>query len=91
MRDRTITSCWDVAKLTKTKVLRLAAEKLGGARKLGEFLAAPSADIASWLTGKVEPPTPIFMRALDVILNDLEVRDARPEDVRCAGDKGQGS
>lgn len=65
-------SCWGVANPTKTKVLRLAADRLGGPRKLRDYLGASSADVAAWIAGVQEPPTDVMLRALAAILNDLD-------------------
>jgi hypothetical protein len=45
---------------------------LGGPRQLRDFLAAPTADVLSWLAGVEEPPTPVFLRALVLILDALD-------------------
>ncbi len=58
----------------KTRALRIAAQKLGGARKLRDLLRVPTADVVSWLAGIEEPPAPVFMRALELILDDLDSR-----------------
>lgn len=63
-----------VAFPVKTKALQIAARKLGGARKLRDYLRVPTADVVSWLAGIEEPPTPVFLRALELILDDLEGR-----------------
>jgi hypothetical protein len=50
----------------------MAAKRMGGPRKLRDYLRAPSAEFVSWLSGVEEPPTPVFLRALEVILDDLD-------------------
>ena len=50
----------------------MAAKRLGGPRKLRDYLRAPSAELVAWLSGVEEPPTPVFLRALEVILDDLD-------------------
>ncbi len=50
---------------------------LGGARKLRSLLRVPSADVAAWLAGTEEPPAPIFLWALEMILDDLDAKPAR--------------
>jgi len=56
----------------KAKTLQMAAKRLGGPRKLRDYLHAPSAEFVSWLSGVEEPPTPVFLRALELILDDLD-------------------
>ena len=56
----------------------MAANRLGGPRKLRDYLRAPSADMVSWLAGLEEPPTPIFLRALELILDELDERTKLP-------------
>lgn len=58
----------------KAKTLQMAAKKLGGPRKLRDYLRAPSAAVVSWLAGVEEPPTAVFLRALELILDDLDRR-----------------
>ena len=56
----------------KTKTLQLAAEMVGGPRKLRDALKAPSADVMAWLAGDKEPPEEVFLRALDLLLDELD-------------------
>ena len=59
----------------KVRALREAARLLGGAAKLRERLKASAADTAAWLAGLEEPPDDMLLRALDVILDELDARD----------------
>jgi hypothetical protein len=61
-----------VARPPKVLVLQIAAEMLGGPRKLRAFLRASSADLASWLAGTRPPPEQAFLKALELILDDLD-------------------
>jgi hypothetical protein len=58
----------------KITVLRRAAVLLGGAASLREVLGVTEAAYASWASGAEEPPEPVFLRALSVILDDLDER-----------------
>lgn len=58
--------------------LRVAAELLGGPRQLRIFLRAPAADVAAWLAGTQEPPDSAFLRALELVLDDLDTGGRRP-------------
>jgi hypothetical protein len=59
----------------RSRTLRVAASVLGGPRRLAQLLGVPSADVLAWLSGTAEPPQPIFLKALEMILKDLEGRD----------------
>jgi hypothetical protein len=56
----------------KTRTLQMAADALGGPRILRDRLKVSSSEIAAWLNGAAEPPREIFLRALEIILDDLE-------------------
>lgn len=58
-------------------VLQIAAEMLGGPRKLRGYLGASSAEVASWLAGIEPPPQHAFLRALELILDDLDAGGRR--------------
>jgi hypothetical protein len=64
-----------VAERTKTAVLRIAADMLGGPGKLRVLLGVSSASLASWLAGNGEPPDRAFLKAVQVILDNLDSRD----------------
>ncbi len=57
------------------RALRLAARMLGGPAKLRDALKVPSADVADWLAGAREPPQEVLLKAMDLILDDLDRRD----------------
>ena len=57
--------------------MRIAADLLGGPRQLRIFLRAPAADVAAWLAATREPPEPAFLRALELILDDLDAGGPR--------------
>ena len=50
---------------------------LGGPRQLRIFLRAPAAEVAAWLAATREPPEPVFLRALELILDDLDAGGQR--------------
>jgi hypothetical protein len=56
----------------KARVLRMAADMLGGPRKLRDALQVPSATLADWLNGVAEPPPEVVLRAMAMILDDLD-------------------
>ena len=57
----------------------MAADKLGGPRKLRDLLGETSADVAAWLSGMKEPPESVFLRALSVLLDHLDAVDPDPK------------
>lgn len=57
---------------TKTLAVRIAADMLGGPRKLRTALRARSADVAAWISGRVEPPREVFLHAVELILDELD-------------------
>jgi hypothetical protein len=57
------------------RVLRTAARMQGGPARLAEALQAPRADIADWLAGTREPPDDVVLRALALILDELDAQD----------------
>jgi hypothetical protein len=69
-----------------SRTLQKAAEKLGGERALGRYLKVPLPDLFVWMSpGSVPPPRDIFLRAVDVVLDNLEVPDQeRAQRVRVA-------
>jgi hypothetical protein len=50
---------------------------LGGPRRLRDFLAAPTADVVAWLAGREEPPQAVFLKAIELILDDLDAGGER--------------
>lgn len=60
---------------TKHEAVKLAAELLGGPAKLRERLRASSADVAAWLAGTKEPPPAVFLRVVEILLDELDRGD----------------
>ena len=63
-----------VAHPVKTKTLQIAAERLGGRRQLRDYLRVPTEELVRWLSGAADPPAEVWLRALEVILDDLDSR-----------------
>lgn len=59
-----------------SRALRRAAEILGGTRELCDYLQVPAGDLARWLNAREAPPAGIFLKAVDLI---VEERSARPQ------------
>ena len=51
-----------------TRTLALAAHALGGSEALAEKLGVTTAVLQEWLAGASEPPTAMYVRALDVLI-----------------------
>ena len=50
-------------------VLR-AAELIGGRDKLARVLRVPQAEIDKWIAGEAKPPREVFLRVVDLILDE---------------------
>ena len=51
-----------------TRTLALAANAIGGCEALAEKLGVTAAVVQEWLAGASEPPTAMYVRALDVLI-----------------------
>lgn len=52
-----------------TRTLALAQRTIGGRAQLAEYLGVSEALLQEWLDGRREPPTAIYLRALDLVAN----------------------
>ena len=53
-----------------SRALRKAAELLGGRGPLAKVLQVPVAEIDKWIADQGKPPREIFLRIVDLILDD---------------------
>ena len=53
-----------------SRTLRKAAETAGGQKKLAQLLRVPLADLEKWIADKDEPPMSVFLRAVDLVLDE---------------------
>jgi hypothetical protein len=53
-----------------SRALQKAAEVLGGRDKLAQILQVPPAEIERWIGDQGKPPRDIFLRIVDVILDE---------------------
>ena len=69
-----------------TRTLQKAAERLGGERALARYLKVSMPDLFAWMRpGSVPPPSAVFLRAVDVVLDDLEtLEQERAQKIRVA-------
>ena len=50
-----------------TRTLTRALRAMGSMERLAEHLGVPEAQLMEWLSGSGRPPTPIYLRALDLV------------------------
>jgi hypothetical protein len=69
------------------RALIRAAELLGGRDKLARVLRVPAAEIDKWIAGESKPPREVFLRVVDLILDetgpaadDTDAQDPPPRD-----------
>jgi hypothetical protein len=55
-----------------SRALQKAAELMGSYDKLSRYLLVPSSDLQRWIDGKAVPPTAIFLRVVDYILDETQ-------------------
>jgi hypothetical protein len=53
-----------------SRALQKAAELVGGRDKISKLLQVPRADIDKWIADQAKPPREIFLRIVDLILNE---------------------
>jgi hypothetical protein len=51
-----------------TRVLHRACQMLGGVEALAARLRVPVPTLYRWLDGEADPPTSIFLKAVDIVL-----------------------
>jgi len=57
----------------RTCALQRAAEILGGSRALRTYLNVSAIVLASWMSGATPPPTDVFLKVVDLIVEkDLD-------------------
>jgi hypothetical protein len=53
-----------------SRTLQKAAEAAGGQKKLARVLRVPLAELENWIADKDEPPTAVFLKAVDMVLDE---------------------
>ena len=53
-----------------SRALQKAVELLGGRDKLAKVLQVPGADIDNWIAERGKPPREVFLRIVDLILDE---------------------
>jgi hypothetical protein len=72
-----------------SRALRRAADILGGAAALCDYLQVPAGELRRWLTDEATPPAGIFFRVVDLIV-EAEVASARAPSAPPSGDDRRG-
>ncbi len=53
-----------------SRTLQKAAETAGGQKKLARLLRVPLAELEKWIADKDEPPMAVFLKAVDLVLDE---------------------
>ena len=54
-----------------SRTLQRASEVLGGVEPLARHLGVSPAQLAHWIDGRGQPPTDVFLAAVDVVLKRI--------------------
>lgn len=76
-----------------SRAVQKAADLLGGRERLAKMLVVPVAEIEKWIADKARPPREIFLRVVDIVLDESGSSGAgeplEPPPARdCAGASG---
>ena len=64
----------------RVRTLRRAAEILGGPAQLRKYLNVSALCLAAWMTGHDTAPTYVFLKAVDLVLEDVkDLKDVTPK------------
>ena len=63
-----------------SRTLQKAAESAGGQKKLARLLRVPLAELEKWIADKDEPPMAIFLKAVDMVLDETTSSGASEPD-----------
>ena len=59
-----------MAQKVYARTFQKAAELAGGRRELARMLQVPEAEIEKWVAGSGVPPLPVFLKAIDFVLDE---------------------
>lgn len=59
-----------MASKVMSRTFQKAAELMGGQKNLARRLRVPIAELQKWIAGGGEPPIAIFLKAVDVVLDE---------------------
>jgi len=68
-----------VADNSVTRTLALALRTIGGRARLAEYLGVSESLLQEWLESRREPPTLIYLRALDLVASGPFIPRSRQE------------
>jgi hypothetical protein len=57
-----------------SRTLQRAAEILGGRDRLSRQLRVPARELDRWIAEEAEPPRGVFLRAVDIVLEETSAR-----------------
>jgi hypothetical protein len=69
----------DSTRPVRARVLRRASEILGGTPQLSRYLRVSALSLTVWTSGAEPPPTDVFLKAVDVIV-EFELKKLRRPD-----------
>lgn len=59
-----------MASKVMSRTFQKAAELLGGQKELARRLRVPQGELQKWIAGSGEPPMAIFLKAVDLVLDE---------------------
>lgn len=62
-----------------SRTMQKAAQLAGGEKKLARYLRVPMADLLKWMAGQDTPPTQVFLKAVDLVLEETSPPPAGSE------------
>ena len=62
-----------------SRAVRKAAELAGGREELARTLQVPVAEIEKWILGEKKPPREVFLRVVDLLIEDSAGSDSPGE------------
>lgn len=69
-----------------SRAVRKAAEMVGGRERLAAVLQVPQAEIEKWILGDKKPSREVFLRVVDLLLEDSAAGDDAANDPPAAKD-----
>ena len=70
MRASQLRNHSDMTVSVYSRALGRAADLLGGREKLAKVLQVPAADLDAWIADRAKPPRDVFLRVVDLILDE---------------------
>jgi hypothetical protein len=59
-----------VAASIYSRAIQKAADLLGGRERLAKVLLVPASDIDGWIADRARPPREVFLRVVDIVLDE---------------------